>query len=164
MGNLLKLFLWPVVILSILGCQPQEVHVYEDDFHSTTAPTFVIREVLSGDSIKLGDGRIIKYYGVTSPQLGEPLFQKCRNENLRLLRSGRVRLEFPNGEAEKDEQGRYLAYVYRPISGLYVFINYVVLEKGCATVDPNTPKHKYSEEYTLRQEYAKQNKLVLWSE
>lgn len=85
-----------------------------------------VARVVDGDTVVLADGRIVRYLGINSPELDEPLGRAARAENRRLTEGREVVLSF-DGDRH-DGYGRLLAYV----TAGRVFVNRRLLEQGLA--------------------------------
>lgn len=154
------LFFANLLMLTGGACVSRVEHRWEDNnTHTKRPPLEEVSEVLSGDTIKLKQGRIIKYLGIQAPQKGEPFFETCCKANAWLLQPGKVILFFD--EQTKDEQGRALAYVYTPSLGIFCFVNQELLEYGYAVITPSS-NHKYKDAFLAKQDIAKAKKRGIW--
>jgi endonuclease YncB( thermonuclease family) len=143
-------------VLLFIGCSPSVEHREKKD----NLPWVELRQVLSGDTIQLKDGRIIKYLGVQSPQEGEFFFEKCRDANAWLLRANKLILQYDD-EHKKDAQGRELAYVFAPSLGLFCFVNKELILYGYAKAE-NSSKCKYKKEFLEMEKNAREKKAGIW--
>ena len=145
--------------LAIISCTQRTVHQWEDRIRKRpNFEMYLVEKVLSGDRIRLSDGKIVKYSGIRAPARGEFFFAKSRDANVWLLRRGKVFLRFST--PEKDAKGRYLAYAYSPVGGgLYCFLNRELVYHGYAVV-ANDKLHKKA--FLRLQKLAKEAKRGLW--
>ncbi|MDW8270041.1 MAG: thermonuclease family protein [Anaerolineae bacterium] len=79
----------------------------------------LVAYVLDGDSIRLADGREVRYLGLDAPERygpdGRPMpwAEAARAANARLVEGQYVRLVRGEGEPDRDVYGRLLRHVYR---------------------------------------------------
>ncbi|BBM87028.1 thermonuclease family protein [Candidatus Uabimicrobium amorphum] len=151
----------------LVSCGPKEVHVYNDEQKQKTVDKtnlVIVKKVISGDSIELEDGRIVKYIHVTAPQKGEKHFDLAKDANTLLVvtrAKNKVFLEF--GEEKRDQDGRYLAYVFAPTPLLhYCFVNKELIEYGYAKVTATPPNKKYLDLFLSSEQRAKTKQLNIW--
>lgn len=140
------------------ACSLKTVHRWEEPIKPGKLNFVWVAEIISGDVIKLQDGRMIKYNGILTPP---SIAQKSKAANEWLLRTGSVLLEF--GEPQQDNQGRYLAYVYAPSQKGLCFVNQELLEFGYCDLDPDFADPKYLGEFRRLQQQAKKNKQGVWA-
>lgn len=71
-----------------------------------------VERVIDGDSVRLADGREVRYIGVDAAELGSdsPWAEAAKGANIRLVQGKRVRLE--KEVSEMDRYGRLLRHVY----------------------------------------------------
>ncbi len=97
----------------------------------TTDPDAVV-EVLSGDRLRLGDGRVVRYAGVEAPKPDAPRAREALESNRQLSVNGRVRML-----VESEQDGTITAHVYlRTVvygEEKYVYLNAEQLLRGWAT-------------------------------
>lgn len=159
-GLLCCLFL--CCLLGHTGCQPQVEHEWEDAVEERDVPSLLaVRDVLTGDTICLEDGRIVKYLGIQAPHEGEPGFEESRQANRYLLRGGKVLLQFDR--PTEDDEGHNLAYVHSPCLGVYCFVNQELLQYGFARLAESPTRHKYWKEFQVREEIARHNQKGIWA-
>jgi endonuclease YncB( thermonuclease family) len=72
-----------------------------------TAHVVAVRD---GDTIELSDGRVVRYVGINTPEIGQPGADSATVLNKRLVLERTVRLEY--GRDRIDRYGRTLAIVY----------------------------------------------------
>jgi len=122
----------------------------------------VIREVIDGDTVKLADGRIVRYIGIDAPETGagrrkiECFAQESTERNRELVEGKRVRLE--KDVSETDRYGRILRYVYLGDT----FVNEVLVKEGYATAFPYPPDVKYREVFRAVERTARASGRGMW--
>lgn len=91
-----------------------------------------VAEVLSGDSLRLGDGRVVRYAGVEAPKPSAPQAREALESNRQLAEKGRVRMI-----EESEQDGTITAHVYlRTLvygEEKYVYLNSEQLLRGWGT-------------------------------
>lgn len=152
---------WAMFFLPFMACAPNVRYVYEDRPENKAIQSWHrVREVMSGDTIRLEDGAIVRYLGISAPQKGEKLFESARKANEILLRAGIVVLHFD--KQTKDSHGYTLAYVHAPSPvGAYCFANLELLNFGRAKLDLSFPC-RYEREFRQAEQEARENKMGIW--
>jgi micrococcal nuclease len=126
--------------------------------------TVVIKRVVDGDTVELGDGRKLRYIGIDTPEavdLNRPvgcLGGEASSKNKELVEGKTVTLE--KDVSETDRYGRLLRYVYLD----EVMINEVLVYEGYAKASTYPPDVKYQERLRIAETNARDNKRGLWSE
>lgn len=96
----------------------------------------LVARVLDGDSIRLADGREVRYLGINAPEVygpnGRPMpwAEAAKAANARLVEGRYVRLVRGEGESDRDVYGRLLRHVYRG----RVWVNGRLVAMGLARV------------------------------
>ncbi|HSA94976.1 MAG TPA: thermonuclease family protein [Acidobacteriota bacterium] len=112
---------------------------------AAAANTGVIKKVLSGDIVQVGDAFIARLTGLRAPRLGEPLGREVYEFTLKELEGKLVQLATWTTDNTAagivyDEQGfPFVLIRYGPLSrdkGSETCFNEVLLKKGYARVDP----------------------------
>ena len=118
-----------------------------------------------GDTVKLADGRSVRYIGVNTPEIqherntAEPFGLAARARNIELVQSKTVRLEF---DIERfDDYGRTLAYVFLPDGSM---VNEKLLQSGMAHCLYKMPNIKYEDRLLKAQRAAMQDRRGMWRE
>ena len=128
----------------------------------------VVRRVIDGDTVELGDGRLVRYLGIDTPEMRrregsrwvsapEPFAQAATEANQRLVEGRTVQLEYD--VRTHDRYGRLLAYVY--VDGQMV--NATLLAEGYAQLLTIPPDVKYLERFRPLAERARQQRRGLWA-
>jgi micrococcal nuclease len=125
-------------------------------------------ETIDGDTIKVRvNGKVekIRYLLVDSPESKkpemciQPFAKEAYLRNNQLVRSGRLTMEFEQGNS-RHSYGRLLAYVY--VDGKSV--QETLLKEGFARVAYIiNPPYKFLTSYRTDENLAKGNKLNIWS-
>ena len=113
-------------------------------------------QVVDGDTVVLDDGQRVRYLGINTPERGEPLWRRAKEENARLVMGKVVRLEGEGGLME-DKYGRLLAYLF--VDGRMV--NEELLRRGLAHLFVIQPIGFYRRFYFLQEE-ARRKGLGIW--
>lgn len=121
--------------------------------------SFTVVEVVDGDTIKLGDGRRIRYISIDAPEEEECFTQEAKEINEELVLGKKVRLEMDVNEM--DRFGRYLAYVYVQDEE-ETFVNEALLLKGAGEFFLDTVNLKRQEALVRAAEEAHEEKQGLW--
>jgi endonuclease YncB( thermonuclease family) len=116
-----------------------------------------IREVIDGDTVRLNDGRLVRYVGVNAPEPGQPFAREATMLNRQLVLGRPVRLEFD--DVAEDRHGRLLAYVYR--NG--TMINERLLDEGVAHLFLLPPNVRHATRLLRAQEQAKAARRGMWT-
>jgi micrococcal nuclease len=121
--------------------------------------SLTVTEVVDGDTIKLDDGRTIRYIGLDAPEEGECFNEEAEKINRDLVLGKQVRLETDTNEM--DRFGRYLAYVYLR-EGEEIFVNQELLKQGAGEFFLDTVNLRYQEVLIQAAEEAHKEKRGLW--
>lgn len=121
-----------------------------------------VQKVIDGDTVKLADGRIVRYIGIDTPETGagrrkvECFAKEAAERNRELVEGKRVRLE--KDVSETDRYGRILRFVY--LDG--VFVNELLVKEGYATAFPYPPDLTYREVFREAERTARASDSGLW--
>jgi micrococcal nuclease len=123
----------------------------------------VVSKVFDGDSVKLSDGREIRYIGIDAPETGgnrpaEFGGKEAADLNERLVDGKEVRLEFDT--EKEDHYSRTLAYVYVRET----MINRELVLSGVALAVPYPPNLKHQRELSAAMDEARRAKRGLWAD
>ncbi len=130
--------------------------------------------VIDGDTIKLDNGKVVRYIGIDTPETVSPskpvqCFGKeasIFNENL--VEGKEVWLE--KDVSETDKYNRLLRYVYVLEEGEdldkdgLTFVNKLLVAKGYAFSSSYPPDIKYQEDFRILEQEARNNKEGLWAD
>lgn len=116
------------------GVAPSE----QQAFSPSSSPPYTakVAHVDDGDTIRLDDGRQVRYLGIDAPERGEPLFAEACTENRRLVGGREVDLS-QGGPEKTDRYGRLLAIVEVRGQGN---VNAALVRAGLASVYITGPK------------------------
>ncbi len=136
--------------------------------HSKTIPDgehAEVAKVYDGDTIKLTDGRKVRFIGIDAPE-EDPTrgpvqcFGVRSAEHLRgLLPQGTAVILVSDVESE-DQYGRTLAYVYRESDSM--FMNAHMLEEGFVQAYRVPPNVAHADEFHDLQTTARDDRVGLW--
>lgn len=130
-------------------------NIYQYPYH--------VKYVIDGDTIVLSNNERVRYIGINSPEIHHPKkgYERLGNEakefNKKLLRDGRVRMEFD--KEIRDKYGRLLAYVF---SG-DIFVNAEMVRKGFARAYPISPNIRYKGLFQDLENEAKRDRAGIWA-
>lgn len=125
------------------------------------SPKFVlVSQVIDGDTIRLEDGRRIRYINVDTPEIEEEecFASQASKINQELVEGKLVRLELDVNEM--DRFGRFLAYVYLEDE---TFVNQYLLESGAGKYHLDTVNLKYTFVLVETAQKAHGDKKGLWA-
>lgn len=126
------------------------------------AESALVAHVIDGDSIRLSDGRELRYLGIDAPELGgahAAWAEKAKAANARLVEGKRVRLTAEGGEADRDVYGRLLRHVFVGRT----WVNGRLVEMGLARADSFGPPHARERELARLQEQARRRGRGIWA-
>ena len=133
---------------------------------SALANTGVIKKVLSGDCIQIGDSFIARFTGIVSPPRNDVLGEKIYDFTKRELEGKTVKIfTWTTVNTREgivyDEKGHAFVQIFYG-KGLSISFNEVLLKKGYARVD-----HKYLPEdmkhYIDLEKEAREKELGIWA-
>lgn len=135
------------------------IHEWEDQKAQRDPNWHEVQEIISGDTIRLQNGQLVRYLGIQAPKPGEPWFHEAKEANTWLLRWGKVLLQTDN--SLQDAQGHLLAYAFSPSQGIFCFVNKELLQFGYARVS-DTPSHKLEQDFRQLEAEARRTGAGLW--
>ena len=115
-----------------------------------------IKTVRNGHSVKLKDGRKLKYAGIRSLFPSEPLFEKAKERNAELVGDKTVRLRF-EGEPDQDAE-RIRGYAFTRKG----FINEILVREGLAYVRSTSTEHRFADKLLEAQKHARRKGIGVW--
>lgn len=128
----------------------------------------VVERVVDGDTIRLSDGRTLRYIGIDTPETVAPqkpveCFGKEASEfNSTLVAGKTVWLE--KDISEVDRYGRLLRYVYLDESAsLSAQVNALLVQQGFAYASSYPPDVKWQQQLQLFQQEADRTNQGLWA-
>lgn len=126
-----------------------------------------VTEVIDGDTIKLANGKLLRYIGIDTPETRikkngkflyspQPFSLEATQFNKDLVEGKSVKIEF---DVEKvDKYGRLLGYCFVNDT----FVNAKMLEEGYAVLYSRPPNVKYTDLFVTVQRQAQSNQKGLW--
>lgn len=126
-----------------------------------------VTEVIDGDTVKLSNGKLLRYIGIDTPEIRikegkefiyAPQFFSldAKKFNERLVEGKFVKIEFDVDKTDK--YGRLLGYCYVDD----IFVNARLIEEGFAVLYTRPPNVKYVDEFIKLQRQAREDKKGLW--
>ncbi len=95
-----------------------------------SVPLFICIRVIDGDTIELSNGVVVRYIGIDTPEVDEPLGKEATEYNRKLVEGKSIRLKY---DVQKEgKYGRVLAYVYLEDG---TFVNRELLRSGHAEIN-----------------------------
>lgn len=79
-------------------------------FFSVPTHAAQVAAVLDGDTIRLSDGKTVRYFGINTPEYGQPFAEESKRYNEQLVLGKEVRIV--PARRKSDAYKRVLAYVY----------------------------------------------------
>jgi micrococcal nuclease len=136
------------------GCQPARI----DERVQVTY-------VFDGDTVKLSDGRRLRFIGINTPEIGhhgtttQPYAEAARKSLQKALKTGGNTLALQYGRELKDHYGRLLAHAWLA-NGENVAA--LLLRQGLATTLVVPPNHTAADCYQLIEDKARSARRNLW--
>ncbi len=125
----------------------------------------VVQDVITGDTVRLDGGKLLKYAGISSPppQSKILLVQKYGAEALAFNRSlvGGKRVQIEWGQQIRNDEGHLLGYVFLDDGRM---ANLELLKAGHAKAAVLPPNLNYAAEFRRSDLDARRQKLGLWKE
>ncbi len=127
------------------------------------AKDYVVRKIIDGNTIQLESGEIVKYIGVTAPDMNKkegPEFyaKQAVGYNKKLVFMKKIRLEFD--ARRKDQAGNMLAYVFVKKT----FVNADLIRNGYARADVAPPNLRYRDILLDAERKAEAEDRGIWAE
>jgi len=126
--------------------------------------TLKVVKVIDGDTIKLENGKVVRYIGIDAPETSHPtksvqcFGDEATKKNKELVEGKEVRLE--KDVSETDKYGRLLRYVWIE----NIFVNDYLVRQGYAYSSTYPPDVKYQEQFREAEKEARENKRGLWGQ
>lgn len=120
--------------------------------------------VTDGDTIKLENGKVVRYIGIDTPETVHPskpvqcFGKEASDKNKELVNGKEVILV--KDVSETDKYGRLLRYVYVGD----IFVNDYLVKNGYAHSSSYPPDVKYQDQFRKSEEEARNNKIGLWAD
>lgn len=120
--------------------------------------TYIVKEVVDGDTLVLSNNERVRLLGINAPEYGSYFYNEAKQILEILVLGEKIRLE--KDLTDRDKYGRLLRYVYRDS----LFVNLEMIKRGFASIYTCPPDVKYAEEFLEAERFARVNKLGLWKE
>lgn len=122
-----------------------------------------VERVVDGDTIKLSDGRTLRYIGIDTPETVDPrrevqCFGKDASEYNNLLVTGKT-VYLEKDVSETDRYGRLLRYVYLQSGEM---VNEMLVREGYAQSSSYPPDIKYQNQFDKLEQQAREKNIGLW--
>ncbi len=151
MKNITVLLIITVFLISSAG-------VYTGYFVlSGNEKTYLVSQVLDGDTVQLDDGEKVRLLGINTPEKSEYYYQQAKDRLKELVEGKKVRLE--SVSEDKDKYDRLLRYIFTDNT----LVNLQLVKEGYATVYMIQPDEKYYLELKEAEDEAKDKQIGLWS-
>lgn len=127
----------------------------------------VVNKVVDGDTIKLEDGRTVRFIGIDTPETVDPrrpvgCFGKEASNETKSLLSGKIVI-LQKDISDTDKYKRILRYVYLPLeNGETLFVQDYLVREGFAYVYTYPPDVKFNEQLKEAEVQARENMRGLW--
>ena len=122
-----------------------------------TKEVVTVESVISGDTIKLADGRIIRYIGIDAPDKEQCMYRTAAKINQVLVEGKQVVIE--KDHTELDPDGNVLRYVWIDDQ----LINERIVSEGYARNTPQPPNLKYNGRFLNAHNQARELNKGLWA-
>ncbi|MDD5583706.1 MAG: thermonuclease family protein [Candidatus Omnitrophica bacterium] len=124
-------------------------------------------EVIDGDTVKLANGKLLRYIGIDTPETRlkkgnkfiyapQPFAVEAKKVNEKLVINKVIKIEFD--VQKEDRYGRLLGYCFVGDT----FINAQLVKEGYAVISTYPPNVKYAEVFLAAQKEARQQRKGLW--
>ena len=128
---------------------------------------YKVTKVIDGDTIRLSNGRLLRYIGIDTPEVRikengkfnyqpQPFSLEAKEYNRKLVEGKTIKIEFDI--VKEDRYRRLLGYCF--VNGKLV--NADLIEKGLAVLYTYPPNVRYVKDFTKAQDQARKNKRGLW--
>jgi len=148
----------PLLILIFVA-----LSIYFQSELSSDRNKYTVSEVIDGDTVTIkGFDASVRYLGIDTPEIltedspGDPLAEKARNLNRRIVNGKKVRLEFD--KQKYDDYGRLLANVFVDTT----FVNEEIVRSGLARALIIKPNEKYASRILEAERQAKRERRGIW--
>ena len=134
----------------------------------------VVARVVDGDTIKLDNGKVVRYIGIDTPETVDPsqpiqcFGKEASAFNKQLVEGKEVWLE--KDVSETDRYGRLLRYIYVLMDGDNLdtegltFVNKLLVSRGYAVASSYPPDVKYQDDFRQLEEEARTDKAGMWAD
>ncbi|QQS21393.1 MAG: thermonuclease family protein [Candidatus Moraniibacteriota bacterium] len=126
--------------------------------------TVQVERVVDGDTVKLSNGKTLRYIGIDTPETVDPrrgaqcFGKEASKRNIELVSGKSVRLE--KDVSETDKYGRLLRYVYVGDT----FVNEVLVRDGFARASAYPPDVAHQDLFREAEREAREARRGLWAD
>ncbi|MBI1849586.1 MAG: thermonuclease family protein [Planctomycetes bacterium] len=120
----------------------------------------VATRVVDGDTVRLSDGRELRYIGIDCAEKGEPYAEEAKARNRTLVEGKHLRIE--TDEETTDRYGRVLGYAY--VEGSKKSVNEMLVEDGLALYFLVPPNKALAAQLFAAQGRARERHRGTWSQ
>lgn len=123
-----------------------------------------VAKVIDGDTIKLEDGRVVRYIGIDTPETVHPskpiqcYGQEASDKNRALVEGKEIEME--KDISETDKYDRLLRYIWVG----NIFVNEYLVREGFAQSSTYPPDVKYQDKFIEAQRQAREESKGLWGD
>src|SRR5574341_1718331 len=148
----------PLLILIFVA-----LSIYFQSELNSDSNKYMVSKVIDGDTVTIeGFDTSVRYLGIDTPEMltedspGDPLAEKARDLNRRIVNGKKVRLEFD--KQKYDDYGRLLANVFVDNT----FVNEEIVRSGLARALIIKPNEKYASRILEAEKQAKKERKGIW--
>lgn len=155
---------WMSVAVALIVLVTAIVEAVKPESDHQTSEVFRVARVVDGDTVKLEDGRSVRYIGIDTPETVDPrrpvgcFGKEASAENKAVVSGEDVRLE--RDVSDTDRYGRLLRYVYVGD----IFVNEYLVREGYARASSYPPDVKYQDVFREAEREARESKRGLWAD
>lgn len=145
----------------ISGCglfyqYPEESSDYSYGQQETDNESYLVSDVIDGDTIILSNGDHIRLLGINTSEEGMYFFEESKEVLEIMVKGKQIILE--TDYSDRDIYGRKLRYVFQE----NIFVNLEMVKRGFANIYTCPPDVKYTEAFLKAERYARKNNIGLW--
>lgn len=156
--------LWLSYFTLIVLALPRQGLAQSDCLLDRPDSVVTVSYVYDGDTVKLGDGRKLRFIGINTPEIdhdggvSEPFSQAARKRVQQLVEGSRIQLRY--GSESHDRYGRLLGHPYLTDGRS---LNVLLLQEGLATTLVVPPNIWNYECYQAVERQAREKGVGIWS-
>lgn len=131
-----------------------------------SSDTYLVTDVIDGDTIEIEGGQKIRYIGVDTPETTDPrkevqcFGKEAASANEKLVLGKHIKLETDVNNT--DRYGRLLRYVYLVDGENEIFVNDYLVKNGFAFAKSYPPDVRFQDLFRLSEQQASADNLGLW--
>ncbi|MBI5358360.1 thermonuclease family protein [Candidatus Amesbacteria bacterium] len=119
-----------------------------------------VQRIIDGDTVELQNGTILRYAGITAPEISEPFAEESTKKNKRLVEGKTITLEYDSYTSDKFN--RILAYAI--IDGKNVSLELVKTGLAKVVIYQKRKTLIYQDQLLKAQSEAQKKKLGIWGQ